>query len=159
MKFSQHKICGYVGKLQEPPSVEANPRKTDCQDMFPARGRRRLSGIRIWTLDWPDSFYKGIAKTMRFLKNVVFSFFWAPQGPGVGPKCAPGGRLSNPEVSSESGQWRPDWWQKRVLKKSQEPTIVGANYSNLGIGAKNSSGASNATRVGASATTKLRSAT
>ena len=58
------------------------------------------------------------------------TFFGPPQGPGLGPKCAPGGRLSNAEVSSKSGQWRPDWWQKCVLKKSQEPTIVGANYSN-----------------------------
>ena len=92
MKFSQHKICGYVGKLQEPPSVEANPRKTDCQDMFPARGRRRLSGIRIWTLDWPDSFYKGIAKTMRFLKNVMcfLVFFGPPRGQEWAQNVPPG---------------------------------------------------------------------
>ena len=55
----------------------------------------------------------------------IFSgFFGAPQGPGMGPKCAPGGRLSNPEVSSESGQRRPDWWQKYILKKAQEPCIL-----------------------------------
>ena len=60
----------------------------------------------------------------------VFWFVWPLLGPGMGPKCAPGGQLSNPEVSSESGHWRPDWWQKYVFKTSQEPTIVGANYSN-----------------------------
>ena len=60
-------------------------------------------------------------------------FFWARQGPGMGPKCGPGGQLSNAGVSSESGQWRPDWWQKHVLKKTQEPTIVGANYTSLGV--------------------------
>merc|ERR1711973_854525 len=67
------------------------------------------------------------------LPKTVFGFllvFGAPLGPGTGPKCAPGDQLSNPKVSSESGQWRPDWWQKHVLKKSQEPTIVGASYSN-----------------------------
>ena len=65
----------------------------------------------------------------------IFSgFFGAPQGPGMGPKCAPGGRLSNPEVSSESGQRRPDWWQKYILKKAQEPCIFGAKCSNRRVG-------------------------
>ena len=48
----------------------------------------------------------------------------------MGPTCAPGGQLSNAEVSSKSGQWRPDWWQKCVLKQSQESIIARANYSN-----------------------------
>ena len=54
----------------------------------------------------------------------------------MGPKCGPGDRLSNAEVSSKSGQWRPDWWQKCVLKKTQEPTILGANYSNRKVTAQ-----------------------
>ena len=70
--------------------------------------------------------------------QIVFGFAsgfcWAPQGPGTGPKCAPKeDQLSNAEVSSKSGQWRPDWWRKYVLKKSQEPCMFGAKYSNLGV--------------------------
>ena len=44
----------------------------------------------------------------------------------MAPICAPGDQLSNPKASSKSGQWRPDRWRKYVLKKSQEPPIVGA---------------------------------
>ena len=55
--------------------------------------------------------------------------FWAPQGPGMAPTCGPGDQLLNAEVSSKSGQWRPDWWQKCVLRKSQQPIILGASYS------------------------------
>ena len=73
-----------------------------------------------------------ILETFGFSKQ-FFSGFFAPQGPGMGPKCGPGGRPSNVEVSSESSPWRPDWWQKHVLKKTQEPTIVGANYTSLGV--------------------------
>ena len=63
----------------------------------------------------------------------LFLMFWAPLGPGMGPKCAPGDQLSNPRVSSKSGQLRPDWWQTYGMKKSQEPAIVGASYSNRGV--------------------------
>ena len=59
-----------------------------------------------------------------------FFVFLVPLGPGMAPKCGPGDRLSNRKVSSKSGQWRPDSWQKYVLNKSQMPTIVGANYTN-----------------------------
>ena len=48
----------------------------------------------------------------------------------MGSKCAPGDQLLNAEVSSKSGQWRPDWWQEYALTKSQEPTRVAASDSN-----------------------------
>ena len=54
---------------------------------------------------------------------------WAPPGAETFPKSGPKDQLSNAEVSSESGHWRPDWWQKCVLRKSQKPVIVGAKYS------------------------------
>ena len=96
------------------------------------RARRTFSGgippgLNAW-LQNPRNF--------RIFPNSFWSFsgfFWAPQGPGTGPKCAPESQLSNPEVSSESGHWRPDWWRKYVLKKSQEPCIFGARYSNPGV--------------------------
>ena len=34
-----------------------------------------------------------------------------PPGPRIGSSCSPRDQLSIPEVSSKSGQWRPDWWQ------------------------------------------------
>ena len=39
-----------------------------------------------------------------------FSGCFAPLGARMDPKCVPGEQLSNAEVSSKFGQWRPDWW-------------------------------------------------
>ena len=48
----------------------------------------------------------------------------------MGPKCGPGDQLSNPKVSSKSGQWRPDWWQKSVLEKSRFAPVTLTPFAN-----------------------------
>ena len=45
---------------------------------------------------------------------VVFGPFLGPPGAEIMPECGPRDQLSNPKVSSKSGQWRPDSWPKRV---------------------------------------------
>ena len=73
------------------------------------------SGLNSWLLD---------PRMFGFFSKTCLDFFWfflPPLGPGMGPKCAPEDQLTNPEVTSKSGRWRPDWWAKYVLEKALSP--------------------------------------
>ena len=55
-----------------------------------------------------------------FSKSFLCFFvpFLGPPGAEIWPKCGPRDQLSNHKVSSKSGQWRPDSWQKTAFKTS-----------------------------------------
>ena len=76
---------------------------------------RRAEQAEMAKAEKESLIFKGFRKS--FL--VFFGPFWGAPGAEIWPECGPRDQLSNPNVSSKSGQWRPDPWQETFFKNYQ----------------------------------------
>ena len=69
-----------------------------------------------------------------FSKDFQTYFLWffvpfsGPPGAEIWPECGPREQLLNPKISSKSGQWRPDSWQKAVKETKPQKTRKTLNF-------------------------------